>query len=122
MNLLKDKAAQVEWQQFRESIRKSTPVDLTETPEQKKKRITKLEADPEKWKRYYFAKFFTCESAPFHITASKRLINNFLSLKHWYEVRHWFRGASKTTVTMMDVLYLVMTGKLKNIIYTSSTY
>jgi hypothetical protein len=122
MNLLKDKAAQIDWQQFRESIRKSTPVDLTEPPEQKKRRIEKLEANPEQWKRYYFQKFFTCESAPFHLQASKRIINNFLSLKRWYELRHWFRGASKTTVTMMDVLYLVMTGKLKNIIYTSSTY
>jgi hypothetical protein len=122
MSLLKEKAAQFDWERYRESIRKGTPVDKSETPEQKKKRIDDLEADPEKWKRYYFNKFFTCESAPFHLTASKRLIKKFLSLKHWYEVRHWFRGASKTTVTMMDVLYLVMTGKLKNIIYTSSTY
>lgn len=122
MSVLNTKAAILEWERYREGIRKGTPVDLTETPEQKRKRITDLEADPQAWKRYYFSKFFTRESAPFHITASKRLIKQFLGKKHWYEVRHWFRGASKTTVTMMDVLYLVMTGKLFNIIYTSSTY
>lgn len=122
MTVLNNKAAYIDWQKYRENIRKGTPVDLTETPEQKKKRIAELEADPEKWKRYYHSKFFTKESAPFHIKASKRLIGKFLAYKHWFETRHWFRGASKTTVTMMDVLYLVMTGKLFNIIYTSSTY
>jgi len=122
MSVLNTKAAILDWEKYREGIRKGTPVDLNETPEQKKKRIDELEADPQKWKRYYFSKFFTKESAPFHDKATKRLIKKFLNNKHWYEVRHWFRGASKTTVTMMDILYLVMTGKLKNIIYTSSTY
>lgn len=119
---INDKQALIDWDKFRESIRKSTPVDLNETAEQKKKRIAKLEADPQEWKKYYFSKFMGSESPDFHIKASKRLINNFLKLKHWYEVRHWVRGLAKTTTTMMDVLFLVMTGKLKNIIYTSSTY
>lgn len=117
-----DKKALVDWEHYRESLRKGTPVDLTETADQKKKRIKALEADPQKWKQYYFAKFMGYESPDFHLKASKRLINKFLTLRHWYEVRHWVRGLSKTTTTMMDVLYLVLTGKLKNIIYTSSTY
>lgn len=119
--ILNNKNAQIEWDKFRESIRKSTPVDLTETHEQKKKRIASLEADHEAWKRYYFPKFFTFPSPAFHKKASNRLIKNFLKLRHWYEVKHWARGLSKTTTTMMDVLFLVMTGKLKNIIYVSST-
>ncbi len=119
---INDKQAMINWEKFRQSIRKSTPVDLTETPAQKRKRITELEADPEKWKRYYFPKFYKYKSPAFHLKASQRLIRNFIKLKHWYETRHWVRGLSKTTLTMMDVLYLVMTGKLKNIIYTSSTY
>lgn len=122
MSILNNKTAQIEWDKFRESIRKSTPVNHTETAEQKRKRIAELEADPEKWKRYYFGKFMAYESPEFHTRASKRMIGNFLKKKHWYEVRHWVRGLSKTTTTMMDVLYLVMTGKLFNIIYTSSTY
>ncbi|MDE3185268.1 MAG: hypothetical protein KGM16_17790 [Bacteroidota bacterium] len=120
--ILNDKKALTEWDKFRESIRKSTPVDLTETLEAKKKRIAALEADPEAWKRYYFPQFFKYPSPKFHKAASNRIINKFQKLKHWYEVRHWARGLAKTTTTMMDVLYLVMTGKLKNIIYTSSTY
>lgn len=120
--ILNNKQALIEWDKFRKNIRKSTPIDLTETPEAQKKRIKELEADPEAWKRYYFPQFFKYPSPKFHKAASNRIINKFQKLKHWYEVRHWARGLAKTTTTMMDVLYLVMTGKLKNIIYTSSTY
>jgi hypothetical protein len=119
---LNQKAAYIDWEKYREGIRKGTPVDLSEPADKKKKRISDLEADPEAWKRYYFSKFFTSESPDFHKKASKRLLNNFAKNKHWYEVRHWVRGLSKTTTAMMDFIYLVMTGKLKNIIYTSSTY
>jgi hypothetical protein len=97
-------------------------VDLTETQEAKKKRIKELEADPEAWKKYYFPKYFTYPSPAFHIKASRRLLSRFKKQRHWYETRHWARGLAKTTTTMMDVLFLVMTGELKNIIYTSSTY
>ena len=57
--ILNQKNAIIDWDKFRESIRKSTPVDLTESHESKKKRIALLEDDPEAWKRYYFPKFFT---------------------------------------------------------------
>jgi hypothetical protein len=120
--ILNQKKALQEWDNYRQSLRKGTPIDLTETAAEKKKRIAQLEANPEEWKRYYFAKFMEFESPDFHKQATKRLIKNFLSSRHWYEVRHWVRGLSKTTTTMMDVLYLVLTGKLKNIIYVSSTY
>ncbi len=120
--ILNNKAAIIDWEKYRANLRKGSPIDTTEAADKKKKRINNLEADPEAWKRYYFAKFFTSESPDFHKNASRRLLNNFAKYRHWYEVRHWVRGLSKTTSAMMDFLYLVMTGKLKNIIYTSSTY
>ncbi len=116
------KAATIDWDKFREGVRKSTPVDNNETPEAKKKRIAKLEANPQLWKEYYFPKYFKYPSPDFHLNASKRLLKNFSKNKHWYEVRHWARGLSKSTTAMFDILYLVMTDKLKNIILTSSTY
>lgn len=119
---LTNKQAFFDWEKFREAIRKSTPVDLSESPEAKRRRIEKLEADPQKWKQYYFPKYFTAPSAKFHLNASKRLLTNFKKNRHWYEVRHWARGLSKTTTLMMDVLYLTMTGQLNNILLTSSTY
>ncbi|HCF64144.1 MAG TPA: hypothetical protein DEU93_08305, partial [Chitinophagaceae bacterium] len=119
---LSTKNALIDWEKFRESIRKSTPVDLTESISDKKKRIAALEADPQKWKEYYFPSYFKYPSPQFHLNASKRLLTNFEQKGHWYEVRNWARGLAKPTTTMMDVLNLVLTGKLRNIIYTSSTY
>lgn len=118
-----DKAALRSWDEFRDSVRKSTPVIKDETYQQKTERIKRLEANPQAWKQYYFPKYFTSRSPKFHIDASTRLVGNFLALGHWYEVRHWARGLSKTTTLMFDILYLVLAKKkLKNILLTSSTY
>ncbi len=122
MATLNNKAAIFDWEKFRESTRKSTPVDLSESPTQKKKRIDKLESNLQDWKLYYFPKYHKYPSPNFHKQSTDRLIKNFIKNKHWYEVRHWARGLSKSTVLMMDLLFLIMTGKLKNIILTSSTY
>jgi len=106
------------WQQFRDNTRKATPIDLTESVVAKQQRIAKLEKSPEAWFKYYFPNFYTSEPAPFHIKATKRVLAN----PEWYEVRSWSRELSKTGRTMMEVLYLVMTGKKKNILMVSSTY
>lgn len=119
---INDKQAQIDWERFRQGIRKSTPVDLNETAEEKKKRIARLEADRQEWKKYYFPKYFKYPSPEFHVTASNRLIQSFLKLKRWYETRHWARGLSKTTTALFDVLFLVLTNRLKFVVYTSSTY
>lgn len=117
-----DKQAALEWEAFRENIRKFTPIDRNETPAQQKARIAELEANPQKWKEYYFPQYFKYPSPAFHLKSSARLLKQFKKKKHWYEVRHWARGLSKSTTNMFDVLYLTMTGKLRNILLTSSTY
>ncbi|SEW02035.1 hypothetical protein SAMN05428988_1323 [Chitinophaga sp. YR573] len=117
-----DKHAQIDWERYRQGVRKSTPVDLNESLEEKKKRVAYLEAHPKEWKKFYFPKYFKYPSPEFHTTASNRLIDAFLRFKHWYETRHWARGLSKTTTALFDILFLVLTGKLKFIVYTSSTY
>lgn len=117
-----DRQATIDWEAFRENTRKFTPVDLSESAGDKKKRIAALEANPQKWKEYYFPQYFKHPSPAFHKRASARLLRQFKKNKHWYEVRHWARGLAKSTVKMFDVLYLSLTGKLRNIILTSSTY
>lgn len=110
------------WEEFRKSITQSTPVPQDETHDAKTRRIKHLEDHPQEWKEYYFPKYFTSASPNFHLEASDRLLTNFANNKHWYETRWWARGLSKSTTLMFDVLYLVLTGKLKSIILTSSTY
>ncbi|MBD1394269.1 hypothetical protein [Mucilaginibacter glaciei] len=113
-----DKKFWAEWETFRDNMYKATPVDLNETPLEKRKRIAKLEANPEQWFKFYLPNFYTSEAAPFHIAATKRVLAN----PEWYEVRSWARELSKSGRTMMEVLYLVLTGKKKNILMVSSTY
>ncbi|MGV3705440.1 MAG: hypothetical protein ACO1NU_08680 [Arcticibacter sp.] len=112
-----DKQYLEQWQQYKENISKATPVDLFETPVEKKKRIKALEKDPEKWFKYYLPNFYTSEPAPWHITATRRVINN----PEWFEVRSWARELAKSGRTMMEVLYLVLTGQKHNVVLTSNT-
>lgn len=106
------------WAQYRENSAKATPVDLNETAFAKAERIKLLEKDPEKWFKYYFPNFYTSEPAPFHIHATLRILRN----PEYYAVRSWSRELAKTSRTMMEVMYLVLTGKKKNVLMVSNSY
>lgn len=106
------------WNQYRENTARATPIDLNETPAEKQKRIASLEKDHEAWFKYYFPNHYTSEPAPFHVAATKRVMNN----PEWYEVRSWSRELAKTSRTRMEVLKLVLTGKKKNILLVSNSY
>ncbi|GFR84428.1 hypothetical protein ElyMa_002417100 [Elysia marginata] len=94
-----------------------TPVTLDETPFEKSKRIRGLEADFENWAKYYFPKYYEAAPAPFHIRASRRII----SKAEWFEVRSWSRGMAKSVRSVMEILYLTLTGKKHNILIVSHT-
>jgi phage terminase large subunit-like protein len=113
---LSDKKIELLWSEFRDSVRNSTPVDKNETPEQKRKRMTKLEANVEEWFKYYFPKYAFSEPAPFHKKATQRVINN----PEWYEVRSWSRELAKSTRTMFEVLFLGLTGKKRYVLMISN--
>lgn len=103
------------WKRHSDNLFREDAINVDETPLEKKKRIADLEANPEEWKKYYFSKFCTAEPAPFHLDASKQILNN----PEYYIVLSWSRELAKSTRTMMDVIYLVMTGKKKNILLVS---
>ena len=105
------------WQQYRENSAKATPIDLNETTIAKQNRIAHLEKHTEEWFKYYFPNFYTSEPAPFHIAATKRILKN----PEYYEVRSWSRELAKSARTMMEVLYLTLTGKKKNVLLVSNT-
>lgn len=115
MGLSNKKLEQI-WGEFRDSVKNSTPVDKNETPEAQRKRIAKLEAEPEEWFKYYFPKYAFAEPAPFHKQSTKRIINN----PEWYEVRSWSRELAKSTRTMFEVLYLTLTKRKRYVLLTSN--
>jgi len=118
MSTTEDKRALVEWSEYHRSFIADVAPELNESPAQKVKRIAKLEADPELWFRYYFPKYSKSQPAAFHKKASTRIISN----PRWYEVRSWCRGFAKSTRTMFEVIYLAMTGKVKNILLVSHSH
>ncbi|WP_417289621.1 hypothetical protein [Corallibacter sp.] len=118
MSKAEDKKYLKLWQQYRENTSRATPVDLKETPSEKKKRIEALEANPEAWKKYYFPHYCTSESAKFHRDFTRNAIKN----AEWYVVLSWARELAKSSTVMMVFLYLVLTGKKRNILLVSNTF
>lgn len=112
-----DRKALLQWEKYRQQVHQSTFIDMNETPAQQAARIQKLEADPESWFKYYFPKFAYAEPAVFHKAATKRV----LSHDRWYEVRAWSRELAKSTRTMMEVLYMTLTGNRYNVLMVSSS-
>lgn len=114
---LADKQAIESWDAFRESLLKCTNIDKAESYADKQNRIKRLESDFERWAAYYFPNYATAPPAPFHIAASKRIINN----PEWIESRAWARELAKSTRTMIEILYLTLTGKKKNVLLVSNS-
>jgi len=118
MGKINDKKYLDLWDQYKQNLDRSSPLNLNETEAQRKKRVRELEKTPEKWFAYYFEIFYTSAPTPWHIAASKRAINN----AEWFEVRSWSRELAKSARTMMEVLYLVLTEQKDNVLMVSSTY
>ncbi len=95
------------WELYYKDYQSADNVDFNETQEAIEQRKERLEADPEAWFKYYFEKYCTAEPMPFHKRSTKRVLNN----PEWYEVRPWSRELSKTGRTMMELMYLHLTGK-----------
>lgn len=112
----RDKNSLQFWKEFRRDIQESTAI-LKETETESIKRKKRLEENPEEWFTYHFHKYCTAAPAKFHKDATKRLLKN----DRWYEVRAWSRELAKSSRIMMETLYLVFTGKVKNVLLISST-
>jgi hypothetical protein len=112
-----DKQYLQHWKEFADGIRNSTPVDTTEKISDRIKRVKALEEDREAWFKYYFPKYAAAPPAAFHKAATSRVLDH----PEWSEVRNWARELAKSTRTMMEVLYLVLTGKKSNVLIVSNS-
>ena len=105
------------WEEFKLNMERATPAETELTEAEKKKKLKRLEADPVEWIMYFFPEFAKSEFAPFHIRAIRRCTTHM----EWMEVLSWARSLAKSTVVMFIVLYLVLTGKKKNVMMASAT-
>jgi hypothetical protein len=112
-----DKHALIEWEDYRKALVDATIIDDTESHADQLKRVARLEADDEAWFAYYFPTYYKSKPAKFHTKATKRLFDN----NRWYEVRAWSRELAKSARSMMEVIKLSVTGKVKNVLLISNS-
>lgn len=110
-------AALKKWEEFRKNLIRETALPV-ETSAEKEKRIIYLEKHPEEWFKFYFPNYYKSDPAPFHIAATKRIVKN----PEWYEVRAWSRELAKSTRTMMETLFLLLTGKKRYMFMASNSW
>lgn len=106
-----DKQSIAEWEEFLLSLRNSTPVDLSETEEEKAKRIKHLEkpGNEEEWIAYYFPKYSFAKPAKFQTKSTRK----FVHAAKIYHRRAWARGLAKTTRRMFEQFYKMFVKKRK---------
>ena len=105
------------WDEYVESMRTATPVDIS-MPEAKKLRMkASLEKEPLEWMRYFFPMYAKYPFASFQ----KKAIRRILGHPEWFEVLSWSRELAKSTVVMFCVLFLVLTGRKRFVIMASAT-
>lgn len=113
-----DKKYLEEWKVFSENVNRATPIDLNETPIEKKKRIERLEKDDEAWFAYYFPNFYTSEPADFHKKSTRKVMAN----DEYYLVRSWSRELAKSARTMMETLKKILTKRKRNLLMVSDSF
>ena len=118
MALQTEKQLLQQWNEYVENIRKQTALMQGENEQQQKKRIEILENDFELWAKYYFPQYCYAPAAAFHKKASQRIIKNL----EWYEVRMWSRELAKSTRTMIEMMFLILTGKKKYLLLISNSF
>ena len=106
------------FKQYCDNFKNATPVNTRETPAERLKRVAMLEANEEKWFKYYFPNYCTAEPAKFHKAATKRLFAN----PEWFEVRAWSRELAKSARSMMECIKLALTGKIRNVLLVSNSH
>jgi len=112
-----DRHALIDWDEFVQNIARQTSVDTSLSHSEREARRKQLERDPILWMLEMFPNYAKYPFASFHKKAIKRIIEH----DDWYEVLSWSRELSKSTIVMMIILYLVLTGKKKNIILVSDS-
>lgn len=105
------------WEEIKKSVYEDTPIDESMSPAEIEKHRLYLEAHPIEWMKFFFPGYAKAPFAKFHIKAINRIINN----EEWYEVLSWARELAKSTVVMMIIMFLVLTGKRIMILLISAT-
>ena len=117
MGQLDDRRAFKEWQEYYNALKRDKAVDEL-SPIERMRKLEKLEKSPIKWMQFFFSEYCKYPFTPFQV----RAINRICTKGEWYEVLSWSRALAKSTITFMAVMYLVATGRKKNILMVSNSH
>lgn len=117
MGKIDDLKAYKEWSEYYKSLQKDKAVDDL-TPTQRRAMLDKLERNPIEWISFFFVEFCRYPFTSFHKRAIRRICGN----PEWYEVLSWSRELAKSTIVFMCVMYLVCTGKKRNVLLASNSH
>lgn len=112
-----EKKASNYWDDYRKNLKTSTTVDRNLSFAERQRIRTKLEADPIAWMQEIFPNYCLSPFAKFQI----RAILIILEHPELYIVLSWSRELAKSTIVMMCVLYLSLTGKKRNWLMISNS-
>lgn len=116
MGKLDDIQALKEWTAYLRALKRDKASDNL-SPQERRDKLRRLEADPVAWISFFFAEFTRYPFTPFHKRAIKRITSN----SEWYEVLSWSRELAKSTVVFMCAMYLVCTGRKRNVLIISNS-
>ncbi|MCD8008354.1 MAG: hypothetical protein LUF68_05390 [Clostridiales bacterium] len=105
------------WEEYKEAIKHSTPVDITMSSADIAKHREELEANDEEWIKFFFPKYAQYDFAEFQLDGLGRVINT----PELYEVWSWARELAKSTCAIFAIMKLTLTAIRKKVICISST-
>lgn len=117
MGQLDDRRAFKEWQEYYNALKRDKAVDEL-SPIERMRKLEKLEKSPIKWMQFFFSEYCKYPFTQFQV----RAINRICTKGEWYEVLSWSRELAKSTITFMAVMYLVATGRKKNVLMVSNSH
>ena len=117
MGKIDDIQAYKEWTEYHRSLKRDKAADNL-SPVERKKKLEKLEANVIEWILFFFSEFAKYPFTKFHKKAIKRITTNM----EWYEVLSWSRELAKSTIVFMCMMYLVLTGKKRNVLLISNSH
>lgn len=116
MGKVDDIQAFKEWTEYHRALKRDKAADNL-SPQERRRKLRELEADPVKWIQFFFAEYARYPFTPFHKKAIKRICSN----PEWYEVLSWSRELAKSTIVFMCLMYLVCTGRKRNVLLISNS-
>ncbi|MFV0419317.1 MAG: hypothetical protein ACK5KT_11375 [Dysgonomonas sp.] len=113
-----DKQAVLDWDKYVQNIQAETAIDSNMSYAEREKKRKELEAEPIEWMYELLPNYAKSKFAKWQIVIILLIIDH----PEFYAVLSWSRELAKSTIVMMIVMYLTLTGKKRNVLLVSNSY